>query len=298
MNPPAISPLARGRILCLVTAALWSTSGAFVKNLGMPPVTVAMYRALFAGTALLLYLLLRRRKVSFDWRMLGMLACFASMNYLFIASMTHTTAANTIFLQYTAPFWMFLASVLLLGEPVDRLSLVALLGALFGIGIILVGNWEGEGIHRLGILLGLGSGFCYAGVAVFLRLLREHDAVWLATVNLLGAGIILGFSSALWQAFGASDSGGFPVPAEDKLLWLALFGISQMAIPYVLFGYGMREVGPQEAGILTLVEPVLVPLWTFLSVNERPSAATVVGGALLIAMVLVRYVPGLFTRSS
>jgi drug/metabolite transporter (DMT)-like permease len=126
--------------------------------------------------------------------------------------------------------------------------------------------------------------------------LRQHDAVWLATINLLGSGLILLAASGLWDLATSQPEGLYLPPSREKLLWIALFGISQMAIPYVLFGLGMREVGPQEAGILTLLEPVLVPLWTYLSVDERPSLPTFIGGGIVILMVLVRYLPTLFAR--
>lgn len=249
---------------------------------------MAEYRSLLAGIALLVFVRYRRVAITWSPPMIGMVLCFASMNYLFIGSMTLTTAANTIFLQYTAPFWMFLASVILLREPVERANLAALAGAMVGIAILIVGQRNLDSGHWLGILYGLGSGMSYAGIAVFLRVLRAHDATWLATVNHLSSGVILATASVL-VGFGGGSS--LEIPTLANFGWLALFGIGQMAIPYVLFAKGLQSVSPQEAGILTLIEPVLVPTWTYLSVREVPSMATLVGGTVLVSMVLVRYFP-------
>ena len=118
----------------LLAAVLWSTSGAFVKSIDeMPAVTIAMYRAFFAGAALMAWTVLGRKRITWHPQMVGMVLCFAVMNYLFIGSMTRTTAANTIFLQYTAPLWMLAASVLLLGEPLVRKNLLLVLGAWLGL---------------------------------------------------------------------------------------------------------------------------------------------------------------------
>ena len=72
-----------------------------------------------------------------------------------------------------------------------------------------------------------------------------------------------------------------------KLLLILATGVVQLAIPYVLFQRGLRRVGPVEASLLILLEPVLNPAWVWLAVGERPDAATFVGGAaILTAMVL------------
>ncbi|MFO0947525.1 MAG: DMT family transporter [Planctomycetota bacterium] len=280
--------LRRGRVYLLASAVLWSTSGVFVKNLALPAIVMAEYRAILAGITLLCLVFFRRVRISWNPWMLGMVLCFASMNFLFISSMTLTTAANTIFLQYTAPFWMFLASVLLLREPIERANLVSLGGAMVGIVILILGQRNLDSGNWLGIAYGLGSGVMFAGVAVFLRVLRSHDAMWLAALNHLSAGIILATVSFSWSIASGTPS---EVPSYANLGWLALFGVGQMAIPYVLFALGMQLVSPQEAGIITLLEPVLVPTWTFLSVGEKPSSATLFGGAVLIGMVLFRYLP-------
>ena len=63
----------------------------------------------------------------------------------------------------------------------------------------------------------------------------------------------------------------------------------QMALPYVLFAWALQRVPGPEASLLTLIEPVLNPLWVALFVGERPSAATAAGGALILAALALRY---------
>jgi DME family drug/metabolite transporter len=271
---------------------LWSTSGAFVKNFSLPGVTIAMYRSLAAGLALLLIVRVRRVSPTWQGMMIAMVATFAIMSAMFVVAVTKTTAANAILLQYTAPFWMLLASVLFLGEAVDRKSLWAVMGAMIGIAILLAGQWHSEEDHRLGMLLGLGSGVTYAAIAIFLRMLRAHDPTWLAFLNHFGAGVLMfvGIAAGIFAGAWSSDL-LWPTPSAGELAMLTVFGVTQMAAPYVLFGMGLRSVSPQEAGILTLAEPLLNPLWTFLAAGETPSSWTVAGGSILMAMLLIRYIP-------
>jgi drug/metabolite transporter (DMT)-like permease len=77
------------------------------------------------------------------------------------------------------------------------------------------------------------------------------------------------------------------------LAWLFLFGAVQMGLPYWLMARGLRAVGPNEAGTLTLLEPLLNPVWAYLvsPATERPKPATLVGGALILAGIAYRYWP-------
>ncbi len=273
----------KGQLLLLAAAALWSIGGALAKWIALPGPTMACYRALFAALALLPFLWLRGARPSFRPAMLAMACCFIAMNLTYVTAITKTTAANAIILQYTAPIWMFLGSVFWLGEPMERRSLVALALGMAGVVIILVGR---DPADTLGIVLGLIAGFFYAGVVLFLRLLRDHDPFWLTFLNHAAAGLI--GLALLW----AVPSLGPVRVAGDDLFGLVLYGGVQMALPYVIFSMAMKRVTPQEAGILTLLEPVLNPIITFLTVGEVPAASTVVGGTVILGAVALRYVGG------
>lgn len=281
-----------GRLLILTSALLWSTSGAFVKNLSLSPTTTAMYRALLAGAVLLILFLARRGRFSFHPAMIVMILSFTLMNYSFIASMTYTTAANTIFLQYTAPVWMTMGSVIFLREAIDRRQFWALAGSLLGVAVILAGNASASANEKWGVVLGLASGLFFAAVAVSLRFLRAHDPLWLTAVNNLGAFAGLAVCQVVLAGAGLQAWGDLAFPADPhRQFLLVIFGVVQMGIPYLLFGAGLRTVSPQEAGILTLIEPLMNPIWTYLMAGEEPSTTTIVGGTILLFSLFIRYVP-------
>jgi drug/metabolite transporter (DMT)-like permease len=282
--PPS---LARGRLLIVLAALMWSTSGAFTKVLTKPtslgldsppiePLQIAFFRAVFA--ALVLAPMLRPRDISFRPVMLPMAACFAVMNAAFVSAVALGTAANAILLQYTAPLWMFLASVWLLGERADLRSLAAFAVGLVGIGVIVIGGWHEAQLFVVGI--GLGSGLAYAGVVICLRVLRDASPRWLTVLNHgVSALVLIPFVYAL------------PLPTPGQMLVLFLYGGVQMAVPYTLMARGLRSVSPQEAGTISLLEALLNPVWTYLISGEEPSAFTLVGGAFILAALAWRYWP-------
>jgi drug/metabolite transporter (DMT)-like permease len=279
-----------------MAAVLWSTSGAFTKvltkdtglGLDAPPVghlQIAFYRVLFA--ALVMVPLLRRRDVSWRPAMLPTALCFAAMNALFVSALALGTAANAILLQYTAPMWMYLASVWLLGERADRRGAVALAIGLAGIAVIVAGGWQGGELPV--VALGLGSGVTYAGVLIGLRVLRNESPRWLTVVNHVGGALAL---------LPCVVRG--PVPTGPQLVVLFFYGALQMGLPYLLVARGLRVVSPQEAGTLTLLEPVLNPLWAYLAspATESPGASTLAGGACILGALAYRYWPWRRTAAS
>ena len=290
MSQDAPSP-ARGRLFIVLAAVLWSLSGVFTRvlkhdtslRLGPEPVdglTIAFYRVLFAG--LVLVPTLRRRDLTFRPGLLAMVACFAAMNLTFVLALAGGKASNAILLQYSAPLWMYLASVRWLGEPASARGWTSLLLGTAGVGVIVWGGWEGGDLPVIG--LGLASGFFYAGVVIFLRVLRGAAPAWLTVLNHLGAAVVVA---------PLLGSRGWPSLTAAQLGMLALFGTVQMGVPYVLMARGLRSVSPQEAGVITLLEPLLNPLWAYLVAPEMesPTGYTLVGGAFILGALAWRYWP-------
>src|SRR5262249_13401192 len=78
-------------------------------------------------------------------------------------------------------------------------------------------------------------------------------------------------------------------PSGAQLPVLAGFGFFQMAVPYVCFAGGLKSVGPQEATLIGLLEPLLLPVWVYLALSEAPAPWTIVGGGLILAGLVLRY---------
>ena len=281
--------LNQGRACIVIASVLWSLGGGLAKaltrdtifHLNEPPLEsagllIAFYRTLFAG--LFLLPTLRRTEISFRPSMLIMIGFFTAMNVFYVSAMTLGTAANAIFLQYTASMWMYLACIWFLGERPERRNTIALVVGLLGIGVILWGGWQESQMSSLG--LGIGAGITYAGVVVYLRVLRDASSKWLTVQNHLGAALLMA-PVALLCAW----------PSWPQLGVLFLFGVVQMGLPYWLVAHAMRSVSPQEAGTIMLIEPILNPVWAYLVAGEAPSVYTFIGGMFIVGALGWRYAP-------
>lgn len=289
-RPPGGLPWFRGktagRLFILAAAVMWSTNGLFVKSTvfaDWPQDTrgtlLAFYRALFAG----LLVLPAVRKPRFDVRLVPMALAFTGMNVAFLQSMTLTTAANAIWLQSTAPLWVFLFGLTLYRDVRDPRDLIPLAFGLAGAATILSFELRANSVDSragIGVLLGLLSGIFYAGVVVSMRRLRGEEGTFLVAVNHLAAAAILA-PYCLWLRQSVSPY---------QFVVLAAFGFFQMGVPYLLFARGLREVSSQEGAAIALLEPVLVPIWVYLVPGgERPAPWTIAGAALILTGLVWRY---------
>jgi len=273
-----------GRLLVVLAAVLWSTGGAFAKAPvfdDWPPeqrgLVMAFWRALFAG--LCLAPLVRRPRVSL--LLVPMTLAFAAMNVTYLVAMSYTTAANVIWLQMTSPIWVFLFAAVVLREPAGRRDWVLLAFAMAGVGTIL---WfEMQSPSRIGVALALASGGLYATVVLFVRRLRAEDSAWLATLNLL-------VTAAVLLPYMLVD-GRWPTGGQWPTL--VAFGFLQIGLPYVLFAQALRRISSQEAAGIGLLEPILLPVWVYLIWGERTSNWTLAGASLILAGLLLRYLPTL-----
>jgi DME family drug/metabolite transporter len=259
---------------------MWSSSGLFAKApifdawpAETRGVLLAFWRALFAG--LLLLPLVRRPR--WDAKLVPLSLAFAAMNVTYLSAMTLTTAANAIWLQSTAPWWVCLIGAVFLRQPFSRLDRLPLV--LGGIGLTIILAFEVRGQAQAGVICGLASGVFYALVVLFLRALRGQNSVWLVVVtHLATAAIIFPYVASLnvW-------------PSVSQVPVLAGFGVLQMGLPYVFFARGLKSVTSQEATGIGLLEPLLLPVWVYWVWSETPAPWTLVGGGLILSGLVLRY---------
>ena len=274
-----------GRLLVIAAAVLWSSSGFFAKAptfsswpIESRGILFAFWRALFAALILVLFV----RKIRWTWRLLPLMVVFVLMNWTYLSGMVYCESSLAIWLQYTAPAWVFLGAWALWKEIPKHNDWLMLGFAAIGVAIILSAKMSGA--SSIGVWYGLASGVFFASVVLCLRSLRDLDSAWL---------IFLAHAVTA-AALAPFAVGGETWPQGKQWLYLALFGSVQMGIPYVLFSQALKRISSHQASGLTLLEPVLVPLWVWLAWRqapdyEYPAVTTVMGAALILAGLLVSY---------
>jgi drug/metabolite transporter (DMT)-like permease len=98
-------------------------------------------------------------------------------------------------------------------------------------------------------------------------------------------------ATCLSQAVVLVAAAPFAHPAQiggQDVVLLALLGCGQIGLGLILLTIGGRLIPAAEVALISLLEVVLGPLWAWIFVSERPSAATVVGGAIVLAAVVMQ----------
>ncbi len=286
-------------MLVLTAALLWSGGGLGVKLLAdVDAMSIAGYRSLFAFLAMGVAVaargvrgerddVARALKTPLVW---AAAVSYAVMVDCFCVAAKLSTAANAIFLQYTAPIWVAFLSWPVLAERVRPRDWLTLGVAFGGMILFFVGKLEARGLA--GNLVAMVSSFGFAGLPVLLRL-EERKAVarglranpTSAVVATTVGNLIAAVAGAPWMLESTpSTTTGWTV--------LILLGTVQIALPYLLYSAAVRVLKALEASLFAILEPVVSPLWVFLVAGERPAPAALAGGGLIVIAVVLRAVFG------
>lgn len=265
----------RGRVFVALAAVAWSTAGLLQRELSLGVGTQLAGRALFAVVGLLAYVAVAERGAlgrafgAIGRGGLAVAALMAVSSGSFIVALNHASVANVLFMQALSPI---LAAVLgtALGEPVTRRTWTAMAVALAGVALMIGGPGRPG---ALGAGLSLLMAVSFAAMLVITRHQRE---VSMAPATCLSQIVVLVAAAPFAHVGG--------VGARDVALLVAL-GFGQIGLGLVLLTIGGRLIPAAEVALITLLEIVLGPLWVWLALSEQPGAATVAGGAIVLAAV-------------
>ena len=271
------------RLLLLIAALLFSTGGTAIKATALSSWQVAGFRSGIA--ALALFALFRRWRRWWQPGTLAVGAAYAATMVFFVTGNKLTTAANTIFLQSTAPIYILLLGPLLLKERIRREDVVFTATLVMGMLMFFVGVQPPlvTAPHPFaGNLIAACSGLTWALTILGLRWLardsRGGDRAGAAVV----AGNVLVFVVCLPFAFPVQNSG-----SADWLI-VGYLGLFQIGLAYICMTFAVRRLSALEASLLMLLEPVLSAVWAWLIHGERPGPWALAGCTIILVATLAR----------
>ena len=269
----------RGQIFVALAALAWSSAGVLQRELSVGTATQVAGRAVVAALALLAFVALSNRGglvqafTSMGRAELAVAALTAVASGTFIVALNHTTVANVLFMQAVAPIAAALIAWVALHESVSRRAAVAMAVALAGVAVMVGGP---GGSHGLGVALSVVMTLAFALAVVITRHRRD---ISMAPAICISQVLVLVVASP----FAHPGSIG----AHDLSLILAL-GVGQMGLGLAFLTIGARLIPAAEVALITLLEVVLGPLWVWLALSERPSTASLVGGAVVMGAVVLQ----------
>ena len=272
-----MSTAQRGRLFVALAAVAWSSAGLFQRELSVSTATQVAGRAVFAAVGVFAYVALSERgsvvqafrAIGRDGIAIAVLVAIASGSFL--VALNHASVANVLFFQALAPI-LAAAMGLVLGDSVSRRTWVAMAIAVAGVAVMVGGPGRPS---LLGQGLSLVVSVSFAATLVITRHRRDVSMAPATCLSQLLALLV----AAPFISPGA-------IGALDVTL-LAALGLTQIGLGFVFLTIGGRLIPAGEVALITLLEIVLGPLWVWAFVGERPSTATLVGGAIVLGAVLL-----------
>ncbi len=255
-----------------ITAALWSIGGLLIKSVNSNPLAIAGVRS--GISAIILLLATGKPKFNWSFPQIGAAICYSATVLLFVAANKNTTAANAILIQYTAPVYVALLGAWLLKEKVRLLDWFTIVLAIGGMLLFFLDDISMEGMF--GNILAAVSGLAFAMFTIFMRMQKDGSPIESVLLgNILTAVIGVPF---LFRN----------VPDGKGWLCLAVLGVVQLGLPYILYSKAIKHVTALEATLIPIIEPILNPVWVFLALGETPGKWAVIGGIVVIVVVTGR----------
>lgn len=277
-----MTPVATSRLQLIGAALLFSTGGAAIKATAFEGWQIAGLRSGIAALALLLLIPAARR--GWNRRVLLVGLAYAATMILFVLANRMTTAANTIFLQSTAPLYILLLGPLLLGEKI-RVRDAVFMGAVgVGLSCFFIGTEAPLATApdpARGNVLAALAGVTWAFTVMGLRWMGREEGGGHALPTVVAGNLIACLVAVPWA---------LPLPAVGAadIAIIGYLGVFQIGLAYLLLTRGIQRVGAFEASILLLAEPAFNPVWAWLLHGEVPGPWAALGGALILTATAVK----------
>lgn len=268
-------------LLILCAVLLWSTGGLFIKMTTLDAFAVNAGRSMLAAITVAVFTYKKGLKLDAftlltSFLYAGTLSCFVYANKT-------TTAANAIFLQYTAPIYILIFAPFVLKEKFRFSDLVTVIICLTGMSLFFLEPQNGDNKLAsnvfLGNLVALLSGIFFGLYILLLRhprSLQRNPAVSVFYGNLMIVLIMIPFLI-----------NNPPQPNGTDVSAIVFLGVFQIGIAYILFTKGISAgVRSLDASIIGFIEPLLNPVWVFLKLGETPSKWAILGGIIIIGAIV------------
>ena len=280
-----------GAALIMLAGVVWSVQGVLIRQLHEAGSWAVLFWRSF-GMVPVLVLWIGPTRVMPALRQVGWAGAAGGLGLVLafggaIVALQSTTVANAVLLFSASPFFAAVFGRVLLKEPVSLPTWGAILLAVAGILVMVGGVGQIGGGQVLGTAAALISAAGFAAFTVTIR--------WGHVDDMLPAVLLGGIFSAIAGAVAALIAGQtLAVPPFEAGLAFGM-GLVTLTGGMYLYTKGSQVVPAAQATLLSLIEVLLAPVWAWAVLGETLSANSALGGAVLLAAVVLNAALGLRT---
>ena len=268
--------------------AIFATIGIFRKFISLPSGTVAMARAVVGTIFLVVLMLIRGKKISFDSIKknaipLCLSGVFLGFNWILLfEAYNYTTVATATLCYYMAPVILILISPIAFKEKLTLPKLLCVAVAVGGMTLVsgtFSSNEQGTDNIK-GVFLGLCAALFYAAVVTCNKKLKDIEAFDRTTVQLGISAIVL-----VPYTFLLEDFSGVTLNASTTIL-LIVVGVIHTGVAYALYFGCMDKLNTQTVALYSYIDPVGAVLLSALLLKEPMGIPEIIGAVLVLGATL------------
>jgi len=263
----------KGIFAVAAAALLWSSGGILIKLITFDAMQISFFRCFIA--AIVFAIVFKKDILKINFFMFVNAAFYALVLIFFVLATKKTTAANAIFLQSTAPIYVLIFEPIINKTRYERINIITIIVCFLGMILFFTGKLSPGDLR--GNIYALLAGLAFA--AFFLGMRKNNHDYHFSSIfygNLFVAIICIPFVTSLHSI------------SFSNLWMVAFLGVFQIALAYTFFSNGLKRILAIEASLISLIEPVLNPVWVFIGYGEVPSVMAIIGGIIIISAIAIR----------
>jgi drug/metabolite transporter (DMT)-like permease len=277
-----------GRATLLIVVSAFSFGSISVltvltTNAGVPLITAMAWRYVLGAVLIGAVVQIKRvgaipRRRIIQLMLIGGLGQ-ALITYLSLHALEYIPVGPLAFLFYTYPAWVALLAAVRRTERLTPVRVLALMLALTGVAIMI--GAPTEKLNPIGVMLALTSALLYSAYLPALAHVQRDIPALLSTFLLIVGAAISFVIAALF-------AGELFVPS-GAAVWSNIFVLALVStvIAFSSLIRGLSVLGPVRTAIIATVEPFVTAILGALVLASQFGVATLIGGILIAAAVLV-----------
>jgi drug/metabolite transporter (DMT)-like permease len=271
----------------IVAISLAATLIRLAQAQGVPTLSIAAWRLVFASLILLPYAWRTRRDEIRDltrreWLLLAASGLFLGLHFAsWIGSLGYTSVASSVVLVSMGPVFVGLGSWLFLHERLGPLLAAGIL--LAAVGSVVIGSGDlGQGRDQLlGDLLALTGAIMVSAYLMIGRKVRARRSLVTYVALVYGAAML---TLLVIVAVARQPMFGFTPAAYG---WMLALGLVPQLVGHSTLNWALRHLSATFVSVLTLSEPIGSGLLAYLILGEAVTPLTLIGGVLVLAGIYV-----------
>ena len=262
----------------ILSMLIFGTNGILVHHISLASSQIILMRTLIGGLLLTLIVLLRggfdRAGIRADLLPLLLGGSVLGLNWvaLFEAYRQLNVSLATL-IYYVGPILVLLFSPLLFREKLNSRKITSVV--LVAVGLVCIsGSIALRGMSMRGLLTAVVSALFYAAVIIFNKRITNTGGLQTAALELDIAFVIVLIYMMLTV--------GLPHPAVSDIPWIAVIGLVNTGLAYLLYFSGLQKLPAQSAALISYVDPVSALVFSALFLHETMTPVQILGAVLII----------------